>query len=179
MVAGRHNLTRRALLGAGVGVCATPAAGARSAFVPSEVEGRSSRPAPAKKDALRPAQDEGDSEEQSRRRWTRALAAYRRAEARVAACLAAESALPPERRAYPACEELEEEHGRLDSLRTRALTRLLALPAPDLPALALKLELAVADLAWELAGCEHCLAVAAADARRLAGGAGDPRRRFS
>ncbi|MEA2999697.1 MAG: hypothetical protein QOK17_1530 [Sphingomonadales bacterium] len=47
--------------------------------------------------------------------------------------------------------------------------RLLRLPAPDLAALALKLDLAVADQAWELTGCETCLAGLQADARRLCG----------
>ncbi|HYE28340.1 MAG TPA: hypothetical protein VEA61_08925 [Allosphingosinicella sp.] len=94
------------------------------------------------------------------------LAAYRRAEARVAAFEAAEALLAAERRAFP-CESLEARFGRLDGLRLAALRRLLRLPAPDLPALALKLDLAVADQAWELGGCETCLALAAADARRL------------
>ncbi|HEX8578150.1 MAG TPA: hypothetical protein VF655_00980 [Allosphingosinicella sp.] len=35
-------------------------------------------------------------------------------------------------------------------------------------ALALKLELAVADQAWELEGCEACLTIVAEDAQRLA-----------
>jgi type VI protein secretion system component VasA len=99
--------------------------------------------------------------------WRRTLAAYRRAEARVAAFKAEEALLPAARRAYPACRDLEERFGDLDSLRFAALRRLLRLPAPDLPALALKLDLAVADQAWELTGAEDCLAVIAADARRL------------
>jgi hypothetical protein len=103
-----------------------------------------------------------------RRRWRRTLAAYRRAEARVAAFKAEERALPPARRAYPACEDLEERFGDLDDRRFAALRRLLRLPAPDLAALALKLDLAIADQAWELTGAEDCLAAIAADARRLA-----------
>jgi NAD(P)-dependent dehydrogenase (short-subunit alcohol dehydrogenase family) len=100
------------------------------------------------------------------RRWANAVAAYRRAELRVAAHRAGEALLPAERRAFP-CEDLEAAYGRVDSLRLAALRRLLRTPAPDLPALALKLELAVADSAWETSGCEDCLALAAADARRL------------
>jgi hypothetical protein len=100
-------------------------------------------------------------------RWTRTLAAYRRAEARVASFKAAEALLPAARRGFPACEALEEEYGRLDSLRLAALRRLFRLPAPDLPALALKLDFAVADQAWELTGCESCLAAMAEDAHRL------------
>jgi alkylhydroperoxidase family enzyme len=95
------------------------------------------------------------------------VAAYRRSEIRVAAHKAGEAILPAERRAFP-CEALEAAYGRVDSLRLTALSRLLLTPAPDLPALALKLELAVADQAWEASGCEDCLALAAADARRLA-----------
>ena len=59
-------------------------------------------------------------------------------------------------------------HRRSQPALLLALSRL---PAPDLPALALKLELAVADLAWELTGCESCLDAAAADARRLSANA--------
>jgi len=101
--------------------------------------------------------------------WRRALAAYRRAEARVAGFKAEEALLPPARRDWPACADLEDRFGELDSLRLAALRRLLRLPAPDLAALALKLELAVADLAWELSGSETCLETLAADVRRLAG----------
>jgi hypothetical protein len=103
-------------------------------------------------------------------RWARTLGAYRRAEARVAAFKAAERALAPERREWPAVRELEERFGDLDSLRLAALRRLFLIPAPDLAALALKLDLAVADQAWELTGCETCLETAAADARRLSHG---------
>ncbi|HZG07854.1 MAG TPA: hypothetical protein VEZ70_02630 [Allosphingosinicella sp.] len=104
----------------------------------------------------------------SRARWTRTLAAYRRAEARVAAFKAEEALLPPERREWPAVQPLEERFGDLDSRRLTALRRLFRIPAPDLAALTVKLELALADQAWELEGCEGCLAVMAEDGRRLA-----------
>jgi hypothetical protein len=189
MAAGRHNLTRRALLGAGAAAPLALAAAEGGAFAsaslppfgvsfacPEPVEG--SNPSPRSsgggregRGGLRQARPERAEGEKARARWSRTLAAYRRAEARVAAFEAAESTLPPERRAFPASEPLEEELGRLDGLRTAALRRLLRLPAPDIAALALKLELAVADQAWELAGCETCLPTAAADARRLAEGA--------
>jgi hypothetical protein len=87
----------------------------------------------------------------------------------VAAFKAQEALLPAGRRGFP-CEDLEAAFARVDSLRLAALRRLLRLPAPDLAGLALKLELAVADTAWELSGCDSCLALAAADARRLARG---------
>jgi hypothetical protein len=51
--------------------------------------------------------------------------------------------------------------------RPAALRRLLAVPAPDILALALKIELAVADQAWELTGADTFLPALAADARRL------------
>jgi hypothetical protein len=90
----------------------------------------------------------------------------RRAEARVAAFEAEEALLPAERR-VSAADALEERFGRLDSLRLAAVRRLLRLPAADLPALALKLDIAVAEQAWENSGSEGCLAVIAADARRM------------
>jgi hypothetical protein len=93
----------------------------------------------------------------------------------VAAFRAQEALLPPARRAFPACEDLEQRFGDLDDRRFAALRRLLRLPAPDLAALALKLDLAVADQAWELTGAEDCLATIAADARRLASGWHQPR----
>jgi hypothetical protein len=51
----------------------------------------------------------------TRARWTRTLAAYRRAEARVAAFKAEEALLPPERKEWPAVKPLEERFGDLDS----------------------------------------------------------------
>lgn len=86
----------------------------------------------------------------------------------MAAFKAEVALLPRERRAFPACRPLEQRFGDLDDRRFAALRRLLRLPAPDLAALSLKLDLAVADQAWELTGAEDCLAAIAADARRLA-----------
>jgi hypothetical protein len=131
------------VLGAGVGACAA------AAHPPAAAAGAKS----------------------SRARWTRTLAAYRRAEARVAAFKAEEALLPPERREWPAVKPLEERFGDLDSLRLAALRRLFHIPAPDLAALSLKLDLALADQAWELEGCESCLEAMADDARRLTGAA--------
>lgn len=145
MAAGRHNLSRRAVLGAGVGACAFAGDGGSPVLPASAAELDSSR-----------------------RRWERAVEALRRAEARVAAFEAEEALLPAVRRNL-ASQALEEWFERLDSLRLAAVRRLLALPAADLPALALKLEIAVAEQAWENIGSEDCLALIAADARRLAG----------
>ena len=141
MASARHNLSRRAVLGAGAGACAL----------------------------VMQAPGEGLSEKSLRVRWTRALAAYLRAEARVTAFKAQELRLPAERREWPAVQVLEERFGELDSFRLAALRRLLRIAAPDLAALSLKLDLVVADQAWELDGCEGCLAAMAGDARRLAG----------
>ncbi|MEA3049947.1 MAG: hypothetical protein QOG84_1783 [Sphingomonadales bacterium] len=172
MVAGRHNLTRRALLGASA---ALPVAfAAPGAPGPNDPFGLSlSKPPtsllPRERNALRQAQGErggGDEPAALGRRWARTLAAYRRAQARVAAYKAQEARLPAERRAFP-CDDLEAAFARVDSLRFAALRRLLRLPAPDLAALALKLDLILADQAWELTGCETCLEAIAADARRL------------
>ena len=154
MAAGRHNLSRRALLGAGVGACLGDGlrgggVSAASSFA-SATGVASSLPDPV--------------------RWARTLAAYRRSEARMAAFQAEVALLPAERRAFPACRPLEQRFGDLDDRRFAALLRLFQLPAPDLAALSLKLDLALADQAWELTGAEDCLAVIAADARRLCHG---------
>jgi hypothetical protein len=160
MAAARHNLSRRALLGAGAAACALPAAARGHVLVH----------VPDSEPPLTPRAGEsvgghGQVHVPSLR-WGRALAAYRRAEARVAAFEAEAALLPAARRAFP-CDDLEERFGRLGSRRLAALRRLLRLPAPDLPTLSLKLDLAVADSAWELDGCESCLDVLSADARRL------------
>jgi hypothetical protein len=105
----------------------------------------------------------------SRRGWERALATLRRAEARVAAFEAEERLLPAERRAL-AGEALEARFERLDKLRLAAVRRLLQLPAPNLPALVLKLDVAVAERAWEDSGSENCLERLRDDAKRLADG---------
>jgi hypothetical protein len=53
-------------------------------------------------------------------------------------------------------------------VRESALERLLRTLAPDLPAVALKIELIVDEEAATLAGGERCLAVLVADGWRLA-----------
>jgi hypothetical protein len=153
MAAGRHNLSRRALLGVGVGACA--AVGERGASALAMVSASTSA---------------GSA---SRRRWERAVAALRRAEARVAAFEAKERLLTPGRREL-AADALEARFEQVDRLRLTAVRRLLRLPAGDLPALVLKLDLAVAEQAWEDNGSEGCLALIAADARRISGSANLP-----
>jgi ferric-dicitrate binding protein FerR (iron transport regulator) len=100
-------------------------------------------------------------------RWVRTVAAFRRAEASLAAFRAWEAALPAAERAFPACEPLEQRFNDLECRRLAALRRLLRAHAPDLPAFALKVALAVDNEAWELTGAEPCLAAFKADARRL------------
>ena len=178
MVAGRHNLTRRALLGAGVAlpVALGGGGGGATAFSRDPFGLSSSKPSlflshprEEEEEALRQAQGERDRGEAERRsRWHRAVARFRRAEARLAAFKRAEARLPAAAREWPQVEPLERRFGDLDDVRLAALRRLLRVPAPDLAALSLKLDLVIADAAWELTGCETCLAAIAADARRLA-----------
>jgi hypothetical protein len=99
------------------------------------------------------------------------LAGYRRAAARLAAFGRDVERLPPEARAFPACAALDDRFGDLESARLTRLERLLAQPAPDLPAFALKVELLIDDQAWELPAAQTSLSALKADARRLFGDA--------
>jgi hypothetical protein len=166
MTAARHNPTRRALLGAAV-------------FAPVLVAGSGGAAGAASV---------------GRRRWDRALAALRDAEAAVAACRARDYlpaheihaairgrwpipydfAADPEARAAVSASlaEFQPFEDRLNALgdaRDAAQKRLLRTPAPDLPALALKIELIVDEEVATLAGGERCLAALKADGWRLAG----------
>ena len=190
MTAGRHNLSRRAVLGACFGVPAWlggPAPAEPFALMnrspcprhgcgcPGDIrtcslsKGSPSPPSPQERNGLRQAQPERSGCDQPvGNRWTRALAGFRRAGARLAAFQAEIALLPPEARAWPAAIPLDDRFDRLECARLAALRRLLRAPAPDLAALSLKLDLALADRAWELAGATPCLAALQADARRLA-----------
>lgn len=181
MAPARHNLTRRALLGAGAvlplfsGLGRAQRAAAR---LPSPFGLSPSKPIPPSptgreqgKEALRQAQGERVGDEHALpSRWDRALAAFERAAARLAAFRAHFESLPAAAREYPACAPLEGRFDTLESARLAALRRLLAAPAPDLPALAAKIALTVDDQAWELTGAETALAALKADALRLCGG---------
>ncbi|HMG48684.1 MAG TPA: hypothetical protein VK614_14645 [Allosphingosinicella sp.] len=86
-------------------------------------------------------------------RWNRALTRFRRAQSIIDAAVH------------------EPDQDRYDTLLdtfTAALRRLLRTPAPDLPALALKIELAIDQAAWESTGGEASMAALKRDARRLA-----------
>src|SRR5206468_286295 len=81
-----HNLSRRAVLGAGVGACVAP--GDMYSYVSPFVQGSDPAGSPA-------GAERGHVQVHVPERWRRTLAAYRRAEARVAAFKAEEALLPP------------------------------------------------------------------------------------
>lgn len=197
MAAGRHNLTRRALLGAAAGVPLagfaapgrdTPVRFGLSCARPEPVEG--SKPVLSAAEGPCPSLCGGEEEaglRQVRARsgaervagtkgnapWHRALAAFRRAEARLAAFRRYEAALPAAARAFPACAPLEERGNDLEQSRLDAIRRLLRIPAPDLPALALKVALAIDEEIAFFSGGETCLAAVKADSLRLCRPRGD------
>ena len=103
-----------------------------------------------------------------RRPWARALAAFRRAEARLAARRAYEARLPALLRAFPFSEQLDEVFNDLECARLEALRRLLRVPAPDLRALSLKVDLTVDEEVASLDRRRALPGVLKADARRFA-----------
>jgi hypothetical protein len=64
----------------------------------------------------------------------------------------------------------EKLYDRLGARHDAALKALLRTPAPHLAALAFKLDLLIAEQAWEITGGELCLAAIRRDAHRFAGG---------
>jgi hypothetical protein len=88
--------------------------------------------------------------------WDRALARFGEAQAILDAARS-----EPDQDAYDAL---------LDS-HSDALSALLRSPAPDLPALAAKLDVIVVQQAWEETGSEDCLDILRQDAHRLAASA--------
>lgn len=95
--------------------------------------------------------------------WDRALAAYRAAEADLRECERRTAGAP-----WAEQEAVEEEFGdRLDALYA-ALRRLLRASAPDVGALALKIDLGIEHEVATLNGGEACLAAIRRDAWRLA-----------
>jgi hypothetical protein len=148
MADGQHKLSRRALLGA---VCASPLV----------------RHSPARHSGLDPESMNtvvGESNaavfmDPGLRRddeWEKALARLEEAQTILDSARS-----EPHQDAYDAL---------LDS-HSEALSAVLALPAPDLPALAAKLDAITAHQAWELTGSEDCLEILRQDAHRLAGSA--------
>ncbi len=69
-------------------------------------------------------------------------------------------------------EEDEDFYDALLDVHSDALCAFLALPAPDLRAIAVKLDHIVPQLAWELTGSEDCLERLRQNAHRLATSAG-------
>ncbi len=138
MAAGQHNPSRRALLGAAV---ALPL-----------VSGMADSPAPRPLHHAAHGPPPRSGEDLA---WARALEAYEAAEAEVQDAVG-----------WPA--EYEEEYGERLDARCEALRRLWRTPAPDLGALALKIDLAIEHELGMLAGGATCLAAIQGDAQRLA-----------
>jgi hypothetical protein len=146
MAAGQHNPSRRALLGA---VVALPLVG--SAAPPESRLQSSGQTANWTPDQVR-----GDG------RWERALARLEAAEAEVRAVERATAGKPAEEE-----EGLQEVYDARLGDHTAALLRLMKVRAPDLPALALKIELAIDQEVGTLSGGDVCLAMLKRDVRRL------------
>ncbi len=144
MADGQHKLSRRAVLG---GVCASPLIPRHPGLDPGSMNtvGEESDAAVFMDSGLR----RNDAE------WKTALARFNQAQAVLDAAVH---------------EEDEDAYDALLDSHSDALTALLALPAPDLPALAAKLDVIVPNLAWELTGSEDCLERLRQDAQRLAAG---------
>jgi hypothetical protein len=142
MDAGQHKLSRRAVLGAAVALPALQHESGAGAPPPAS-------PSPCRGGATTP--------------WLRALAAYCAAEAEIRAYEKLTSGAPWEEQAA-----IEEAYGvRLDAMHD-AMRRLMRLRAPDLPALATKIVLAVDHEVATLNGGEACMATLRRDALRLA-----------
>jgi hypothetical protein len=154
MSVAEHNPSRRALLGAAV---ALPLIGPSSPL--SFAQGRHSAGPVAAEERWTPDQVRGDG------RWARALAAYERAEATVAEVERRTAGAPWEEQAA-----VEAEYGdALDGLYA-AMRRLFRVPAPDVAALAVKIEIVVAHEVATLNEGEACMAALRRDALRLSSG---------
>ena len=104
--------------------------------------------------------DGGSAQARRLARWEQALPRFGEAEAALAAV---------------AHTEDDAVYDRVLGRFNAALKGLLRAPAADAGAVAVKLDLAVRHLAWELTGGEACMAALLRDARRLAGGCGGRR----
>jgi hypothetical protein len=147
-----ERVSRRAVLGA---VAAVPLMGAsprnceRSEAIQAAAEGGLPRRFAPRDDA---------------EKWRRALAAYRTAEAEVRGFERATAGS-----SFEAAERFEGLHGELGDAMYSALRLLLEAPAPDVAALAVKIELVVEHEVATLEGGEGYLAAIAREARVLAG----------
>jgi hypothetical protein len=141
-------LSRRALLAA---VCALPVLSEVEApFIPSTSfpRKRESSGCPDQPEKGLDPRFRGDDA-----LWANALARLRRAEAALNAVVGTDD---------------DDLYDRLLGRLNKAMKRLLTLPAPNLPALADKLDLLVEHQAWELRFAEPALTAIRSDARRLA-----------
>ena len=102
---------------------------------------------------LKQVQGDGEGQSSAVTIWDRALARFQEAESALDA-----AARTPDESLYD----------RLGARHDRALRRLLRTPAPDLPALAAKLDLALDERSLEFAGDSAAMNAIKRDARRLA-----------
>jgi hypothetical protein len=144
MAAGQHKLSRRAVL---AGACAVPIA-RHYGLDPESIFSGSTSERSWTQDQVRG--DEGGRQE----RWSKALARYARAEAGLEAV---------------AHSEDDELYDRALGRHNGALARLLRTAAPDLGAVAGKLELILRHSVFELSFGEASLAALQEDLRRFAG----------
>lgn len=164
MAAGEHSCTRRALLGAAVAV---PLAAASSSPSPSGGGQGGGVRTPGVGDGVgapspQPSPGRGEG---AYRRWARAVAGVERAEGEMAAFSRAEAAMGA--RSFAAQWELDEAFSDLVVGFNDALRRLMHTPAPNLPALAAKIALAVDHDVATLSGGERCMAALKRDSKRL------------
>ena len=146
MAAGQHKLSRRALLGA---VCAAPLV-----RHPGLDPGSMNAAGPQARAAV--SMDSGFRRNgefaADASKWMRALAGFAAAEAALAAAAGAS----------------DEVYDPIGVRHEAALQRLLRTPAPDVAALARKLELALDERSGEFFGDEAAMSAIKRDARRLA-----------
>jgi hypothetical protein len=145
MAAAQHKLSRRALL---AGACVALPLSRHSGLDPESMNTAGS-PVPTA-EFMDPGFRRDDG------KWRKALARYAQAEAGL--------------EAVAHCED-DEVYGRAVGRHGAALARLLRAPAPDLGAVAEKLDLIVQHSAFELSAAEACLAWLREDVGRLAGAA--------
>ena len=143
MVAGQHKLSRRALL---AGACALPLA-----RHPELVSGSSSPP-PERVTSWTLKQVQGD-EEARLERWRDALARFEQADREVEALVHCRN---------------QRTYDRALARHSTALKRLMRVPAPDLSAAGVKLELIVRHQLFEATFAEAALATLRRDIARIA-----------
>jgi hypothetical protein len=157
-----HNPSRRAVLGAAVALPLLPLDGGGRVGVEvglGDAFGRPRFTSSATPTLPSPIEGEGSSG------WSRALAAFEAAAAELRAYEAFCSGRP-----YEEQEALEEVCDERGDIMYAALMRLLGVPAPDVAALADKIDLALDHDIGTLSGGEACIAAIRRDAHRLSSG---------